>query len=77
MLATMTFSIEILICVVVGLGAGYAIFFQRDEEFLHNNGHVTTNPCCSFMDNEAKEVQSSAPSTSSDHGGETMPQLTV
>lgn len=49
MLATMTFSVELFFCVLVGLGSGYAIFYDE------NDTHVTTNPCCNFIQNEADE----------------------
>ena len=49
MLATMTFSIELFLCVLVGLGSGYAIFYNE------NDRHVTTNPCCNFIQDEADE----------------------
>jgi len=58
MLATMTFSVELLFSVVLGLSLGYAIFFQTEDAFLAER-HVTTNPCCAFMEEEAKEVRSS------------------
>jgi hypothetical protein len=43
MLCTMTFSVELLFCVIFGLALGFAIFY--DEDGLH----VTTNPCCNFI----------------------------
>jgi hypothetical protein len=49
MLATMTYSLEFLFSVVLGLGIGYTIFYNE----LDN--HVTTNPCCNFMQGEADE----------------------
>ena len=42
MLATMTFSVEILACVIFGLGTGFAIFYDDDDN------HVTTNPVRCF-----------------------------
>jgi hypothetical protein len=57
MLATMTFSIELLLSAVFGLALGYAIFFQTEEHYLGDSGHVTTNPCCGFMEEEAKELR--------------------
>lgn len=57
MLATMTFSIELLLSAVFGLALGYAIFFQTEEHYLGESGHVTTNPCCGFMEEEAKELR--------------------
>jgi len=51
MLVTMTFSLELLLTVIVGLGLGYFLFFSEDDH------HVTTNPCCSFMQNEADELE--------------------
>lgn len=56
MLATMTFSIELLLSAVFGLALGYAFFFQAEEQYLADSGHVTTNPCCGFMEDEAKEL---------------------
>ena len=72
MLATMTFSVELLACVILGLSLGYGIFFKPADVFLENPGHVTTNPCCAFMEEEVKDLRSmeldedlasSAPST--------------
>jgi hypothetical protein len=59
MLATMTFSIELLLSAVFGLALGYALFFQTEEHYLSDAGHlhVTTNPCCGFMEEEAKELR--------------------
>jgi hypothetical protein len=57
MLATMTFSIELLSSAVFGLALGYAIFFQTEAHYLGDSGHVTTNPCCGFMEEEAKELR--------------------
>lgn len=52
MLATMTFSVEILVSVVVGLSTGYYYFFAGE---LGLEGHVTTNPCCNYMQGESDE----------------------
>jgi hypothetical protein len=49
MLATMTFSLELLVCVITGLVIGY-ILFGGDTY-----NHVTTNPCCAFLEDEANE----------------------
>jgi Ctr copper transporter family len=65
MLVTMTYSIELLLCVVLGLTLGYYIFFVRSigssvpapgsspvlqrEETVHLLQHVATNPCCDFL----------------------------
>lgn len=49
MLATMTFSIELLLCVILGLGLGYGLFYNEGDT------HVTTNPCCNFIQSEANE----------------------
>ena len=49
MLATMTFSVELFLCVIGGLGLGYALFYNE------NDPHVTTNPCCNFIQSEAIE----------------------
>jgi hypothetical protein len=49
MLATMTFSVELLLCVMMGLGCGFAIFYDDHDT------HVTTNPCCNFIQDEANE----------------------
>ena len=49
MLATMTYSLELLLCVIVGLVVGYAIFGGDSYN------HVTTNPCCAFLEDEAME----------------------
>jgi hypothetical protein len=49
MLATMTFALELLCSVIVGLVIGYA-FFGGDQY-----NHVTTNPCCAFLEDEACE----------------------
>jgi hypothetical protein len=60
MLATMTFSVELLFSAITGLALGYAVFFQTEEHHLSNfdSGHVTTNPCCNFMEEEARELRS-------------------
>ena len=55
MLAIMTFSVELLLAVVWGLAIGYGIFFQYEEAL--GRLHVTTNPCCSFLEGEARESQ--------------------
>lgn len=52
MLATMTFSVEILLSVVFGLSAGYFYYFAGE---IGLEGHVTTNPCCNFMQDESNE----------------------
>jgi len=54
MLATMTFSVEILISVVVGLSVGYYYFFAGEVGL---EGHVTTNPCCSYMQEESNDQE--------------------
>ena len=56
MLATMTFSLELLFSVVLGLSTGYAIFFQTEDALREK--HVTSNPCCNFMEDEAREIRS-------------------
>lgn len=67
MLVTMTFSLELLMCVVAGLALGYAVFFQQlacsfdtsDDEVdsvSDEARHVTSNPCCEFMSEESREV---------------------
>ena len=52
MLATMTFSVEILLSVVLGLSVGYYHFFAGE---IGLEGHVTTNPCCNYMQDESNE----------------------
>ena len=54
MLAVMTFSVELFLSVVLGLAVGYAAFFQYQEAL--GRVHVTTNPCCSFLEGEARET---------------------
>jgi len=49
MLATMTFSLELLLCVVFGLTLGYVVFGGESYS------HVSTNPCCAFLEEEANE----------------------
>lgn len=49
MLATMTFSVELLLSVVAGLGVGYATFYDDRDH------HVTTNPCCNFIQDETDD----------------------
>eukprot|EP00977_Amphora_coffeiformis_P024114 scaffold15089_cov168-Amphora_coffeaeformis.AAC.6 len=58
MLAIMTFSVELLLAAVLGLAIGYGIFFQYEEAL--GRLHVTTNPCCSFLEGEAREIQEEA-----------------
>ena len=63
MLATMTFALELLLSVIVGLVIGYAIF--GGDQY----SHVTTNPCCAFLEDEACErVPSSSNSNCGDDG---------
>lgn len=47
MLAAMTFALEFMVCVILGLVIGYAIFGGDTYS------HVTTNPCCAFLEDEA------------------------
>jgi hypothetical protein len=49
MLAAMTFALEFMACVIFGLVIGYAIFGGDTYS------HVTTNPCCAFLEDEANE----------------------
>jgi hypothetical protein len=49
MLAAMTFALEFMVCVIMGLVIGYAIFGGDTYS------HVTTNPCCAFLEDEANE----------------------
>ena len=62
MLATMTFSVELFFSVVFGLATGYAIFFLQEEAMAEQ--HVTSNPCCNFMEGEARENQGDLVSSS-------------
>ena len=55
MLTIMTFSVELLLTAVSGLAVGYGIFFQYEEAL--GRLHVTTNPCCIFLEGEAREIQ--------------------
>lgn len=55
MLATMTYSAEFLLAIVFGLGCGYMAFFRSEDDYLTPSAHVTANPCCNFMAEEAKE----------------------
>ena len=52
MLVTMTFSVELLAAVVLGLAVGYAVFFGVTDGDVQ---HVTANPCCEFMQEETRE----------------------
>lgn len=54
MLATMTFSVEILLSVVLGLSTGYYYCFAGEAGL---EGHVTTNPCCSYMQDESNDYE--------------------
>lgn len=69
MLIAMTFSLELLGSVVAGLATGYGIFFKLPPISAAADGHggdpndpyqlrqhVTTNPCCEFMQEESKET---------------------
>ena len=49
MLAAMTFALEFMVCVIMGLVIGYAIFGGDTYS------HVTTNPCCAFLEDEANQ----------------------
>ena len=62
MLATMTFSVELFFAVVLGLATGYAVSFQQGEAIAQQQ-HVTSNPCCNFMEGEARENQGDFGST--------------
>ena len=57
MLVAMTFSLELLLCVCCGLAVGYAVFFQSSAEEDDVVAHVTSNPCCEFMEEESREMQ--------------------
>lgn len=66
MLITMTFSLELFLAVVGGLTVGYYLFFHvktntatssvSREETQQLMQHVTTNPCCEFMESESREL---------------------
>ena len=47
MLATMTYSAEILLAAVFGLATGYAAFFTLDDDLQCS--HVAANPCCNYL----------------------------
>jgi copper transporter 1 len=49
MLAAMTFSLELMASVIIGLVVGYLVF--GGDGF----NHITTNPCCAFLEDEANE----------------------
>jgi hypothetical protein len=56
MLATMTFALEFLLAVVIGLGVGHALFTQKNE--LASATHaVSANPCCQFLIDDARDEQ--------------------
>jgi len=63
MLATMTFSIELLLSVIGGLMVGYVMFGGDTYR------HVTTNPCCAFLEDEAIERKGTPSESSSQIGG--------
>lgn len=69
MLATMTYSAEFLIATVFGLASGYALWFHTEEEYLKEPAHVTTNPCCNFMEAEAAEEVNPRGESSTDTQG--------
>jgi copper transporter 1 len=68
MLISMTFSAELLFMIISGLKSGHYVFFQLrnndgDEEGMDKRTasnlssiHVTSNPCCQFMEEESKEI---------------------
>jgi hypothetical protein len=56
MLISMTFSLELLLAVVLGLTTGYAIFFDLTNIPEDPRQHVTNNPCCEYMEEECKEA---------------------
>ena len=84
MLIAMTFSLEMIGSVVVGLATGYGIFFKlsptipnssssdtaggSDSDPYQLRQHVTTNPCCEFMEEESKETISGFQSNSRNRG---------
>jgi Ctr copper transporter family len=86
MLVTMTYSIELLLCVVLGLTLGYYLFFVRSivivatatpdtslarEETVHLLQHVATNPCCDFLQDASNEPLSSLADRCRDDDDET------
>ena len=60
MMIAMTYSIELLFCIVFGLGLGYAYFFViagtvvSGNESSNVNYNVTSssNPCCAFVNED-------------------------
>lgn len=52
MLTTMTFAVEFLLAVVLGLGVGHALF---DES--HAATAPASNPCCDFLEGPGRESQ--------------------
>ena len=62
MLATMTFCLELLFCVILGLVIGYVAF--GGDAYSH-----VANPCCAFLEDEAKERD---PSRSTDNNPATQ-----
>ena len=53
MLVVMTYSLELLFCVIGGLMAGYYIF---DGDELHHGGGT---PCCNFLEGNSSEIDGS------------------
>jgi hypothetical protein len=45
MLIAMTYSVELLLSVIAGLGVGYRLFFYRAPAT-----HSSANPCCDFLE---------------------------
>lgn len=49
MLSTMTYSIELLLCTIIGLCIGYTIFYEYRTK-AGGSASSSTNPCCDFME---------------------------
>ena len=65
MLATMTYSMELLLSVILGLVVGYAVFGGDSY------AHVSTNPCCAFLEDEAIERDTNIGAGGAGQGGGT------
>jgi hypothetical protein len=52
MLVAMTYSMEFLLAVTLGLSAGYAAFHMDQD----GTGEATANPCCTYLEEEANDL---------------------
>lgn len=57
MLITMTYSVELLLSVVIGLGVGYGVWFRFEDQHQASSA----NPCCDFLQEQEDCYESLLP----------------